>query len=275
MGGSRARAAAADDDNWSLSASRLSRAEAVSRQIEADISSGRLSTGQRLGTKEDLRRRFGVAPATLNEAIKLLDARGLVRARSGPGGGVFVASPASRMREGPLIMGFEWVKATPEEYRQVRWVLEPLVYREAAAKLRASDIALLHRIVDRMETHRDDLRAYLGDNTAFHRTVATLVANVPLRSIYVTLLDYFEDAVIRIEGPQAVTQENIDVHRGLVLALERGEGAQLEDAIAYHNRVMVTQGMFDQEPVAGAGGASDRASEVVQLPGQTRKNSRT
>ena len=53
--------------------SRLSRAEALARELEDQISSGTLATGERLGTKEDLRQHFNVAVATVNEAIKLLD----------------------------------------------------------------------------------------------------------------------------------------------------------------------------------------------------------
>src|ERR1700704_266749 len=95
-----------------LQNSRLSRAEALARELEEEISAGVLSTGDRLGTKEDLRQRFNVAVATVNEAVKLLETRGLVVARPGPGGGVFVASPASPQRNEPLIMGFRGTGAT-------------------------------------------------------------------------------------------------------------------------------------------------------------------
>jgi DNA-binding FadR family transcriptional regulator len=228
-----------------LAESRLSRAAALAREVAGDISAGVVTTGERLGTKDDLRRRFGVAVATVNEAVKLLDARGLVEARSGPGGGIFVASPAARMRQGPLIMGFDWVKATLPEYRQVRSALEPLVYREAAFHPTASEIRDLDTIVEQMQAHRRDLRAYLGDNTAFHRRVATMVRNVPLRSIYVTLLDFFEDAVLRVDERRVVSQENIDVHRDLVAAIDNGTGPELEAAIEHHNRQMLAQAMFD------------------------------
>ena len=91
------------DDQPILRHSRLSRAEALAREIEEEISAGVVTTGDRLGTKDDLRRRFGVAAATVNEAVKLLETRGLAGARPGPGGGVFVASPAERMRGGPML----------------------------------------------------------------------------------------------------------------------------------------------------------------------------
>jgi len=67
-------------------AMRVSRAEAVARQLESEILGG-LEPGVRIGTKEDLRVRFGVAVATVNEAVRLLEMRGLIEARPGPGGG--------------------------------------------------------------------------------------------------------------------------------------------------------------------------------------------
>src|SRR5919202_6597887 len=83
-------------DPSSLLASRVPRAEAVARDLEAEILGGRLSPGERIGTKDDLRQRFGVAVATVNEAVRLLETRGLIEARPGPGGGVFVANSSVR-----------------------------------------------------------------------------------------------------------------------------------------------------------------------------------
>src|ERR687885_440239 len=85
----------AADPSSSL-ASRVPRAEAVARDLEAEILGGRLTPGDRLGTKDDLRQRFGVAVATVNEAVRLLETRGLIEARPGPGGGVFVAASSVR-----------------------------------------------------------------------------------------------------------------------------------------------------------------------------------
>src|SRR4051794_41973028 len=61
-----------------LSSSRISLGEAIARELEQEITGGELSPGQRLGTKEELRSRFGVAPATINEAIRPLGMRGVL-----------------------------------------------------------------------------------------------------------------------------------------------------------------------------------------------------
>jgi DNA-binding FadR family transcriptional regulator len=228
-----------------LLSSRLSRAEELARGIEDDIAAGKLGTGDRLGTKEDLRQHFNVAVATVNEAIKLLESRGLVEARSGPGGGVFVAGPSARMRQGPLMMGFKWADSTMADYHEVRGALEPLVCRQASQHRTADDIRALDHIVDRMELSLDDPLAYVRLNSAFHRRVAKLSRNVPLRTLYITLLDFFEHNLERAADlPDAVDPDNVQIHRQLVAAFESGPGRQLEAAIKRHDANRLALGLF-------------------------------
>jgi DNA-binding FadR family transcriptional regulator len=229
----------------SLRDSRLSRAEAMARELEDQISSGTLATGERLGTKEDLRHHFNVAVATVNEAIKLLDTRGLVEVRSGPGGGVFVAAPNARMRQGPLIMGFKWAEATVADYQEVRTALEPLIVTHAARHHSTADIRALDQIIDRMEAHVGDPPTYVQLNTAFHRRVAKLSANPPLRSLYVTLLDFFENAQSRIEDlPESIDPDNIGIHRQLLAAIESGDDRKLAIAMKRHDENRLALGLF-------------------------------
>jgi len=232
-----------------LQSSRLSRAEALAREIEEEISAGVLSTGDRLGTKEDLRQRFNVAVATVNEAVKLLDARGLVEARPGPGGGVFVASPASRNRSGPMIMGFEWPGASVDDYQEVRGVLEPLIYQHAARYRTERDIRALREIVASMAADLDQPHSFARDNTAFHRRVAKLSPNAPLRSFYVTLLDFYENDVVSAQDmPEVLHPDNVTVHRDLVDAIELGDRAALDEAVHRHDTNRLALGMFRPAP---------------------------
>jgi DNA-binding FadR family transcriptional regulator len=225
--------------------SRLSRAEALARELEDQISSGTLATGERLGTKEDLRQHFSVAVATVNEAIKLLDTRGLVEVRSGPGGGVFVASPGARMRQGPLIMGFKWAEATVADYQEVRTALEPLVVWHAARHHTTADLRALYQILDKMEAHLDDPAGYLRLNTAFHRRVAKMSQNVPLRSLYVTLVDFFEHAQERMEQlPESIDPANIEIHRQLLVAIDSGDDDELAAAMRLHDENRLALGLF-------------------------------
>src|ERR1700761_7706545 len=105
---------------------RVSRAEMVARELEREILD-ELQAGDRLGTKADLRQRFGAAVATIHEAGRLLETRGLIEARPGPGGGVFVSGPGARLAMAHAVLGFASETSTYEECLELRDALEPLV----------------------------------------------------------------------------------------------------------------------------------------------------
>src|SRR3954466_13291142 len=130
-------------DPSSLLASRVPRAEAVARDLEAEILGGGLAPGDRLGTKDDLRHRCGVAVATVNEAVRLLETRGLIEARPGPGGGVFVAASSVRAALQRGNLAATWGAARIAHCLAVRNGLEPLVCGEAARNRTREDVSEL------------------------------------------------------------------------------------------------------------------------------------
>ena len=76
----------------------------------------------------------------------------------------------------------------------------------------------------------------------FHRRIAKLTPNVPLRSMYLTLLDFFENEPAGGDLPADVHPGNVDVHRQLVDAIEQGGGPELEGAIRRHDRHRLNPG---------------------------------
>jgi DNA-binding FadR family transcriptional regulator len=213
---------------------RVPRAEAVARDLEVQILGDGMTPGERLGTKDDLRQRFGVAVATINEAVRLLEMRGLIEARPGPGGGVFVARSAVRVAMKRSGMEATWGAARFADCLVVRNALEPIVCRDAAKHHTGEDIAALRRILDEMERHADDPLAYLGLNWVFHRRIAKLCRNAPLHSIYLTLLDFLEDGIEAGDLREFDAAEDLDVHRKLAAAIDAGPGPRLEAAIERH-----------------------------------------
>jgi GntR family transcriptional repressor for pyruvate dehydrogenase complex len=219
-----------------LSNSRISLGEAIARELESEITGGELQPGQRLGTKEDLRARFGVALATVNEAIRLLEMRGMLTARPGPGGGVFVSHASTRARMNHFVMGYKWNEAAVADHHAVRNALEPLVCREAAEYAKEGDIRAFERMVDAMERHepKDGLTT-LRQTWDLHRRIAKTLRNQPLRSIYLTMMDFLEDAVESVDETNFDPDGHIAVHRELVAAIAEGPGERLEEALRKHD----------------------------------------
>jgi len=212
---------------------RVSRAELVARELEREIASG-LEPGERLGTKDDLRRRFRVAVATVNEAVRLLETRGLIEARPGPGGGVFVAHRSARIAMSHVVLGFKTGTTSYEECLELRDALEPLIDSHAARYHRARDIRDLKRIVKSMDASIDDPAAFFKCNWALHRRIAELCRNGPLRSMYLALIDFLEFSIDRAEFSNFDGAAIVAVHRDLVEAIDAGEGPQLDAAIKAH-----------------------------------------
>lgn len=214
-------------------AARTSRASLVAQELEREIIDDR-EVGERLGTKEDLRRRFGVAVATVNEAIRLLETRGLIEARPGPGGGVFVSQLGNRVALSHAVLGFNSPTTTYEECLEVRDALEPLIDRHAARYHRSADIRQLRKILEKMEGTIDDPAAFFTANWDLHRRIAKLCRNVPLRSMYVTLIDFLQESVDHALVGDFDGDAMMKVHRDLVDAIAGGEGPQLDAAVQAH-----------------------------------------
>ena len=210
----------------------------MARALEQRIVENRLGAGERLGTKTELREDFGVAIATVNEALRVLETRGLIEARPGPGGGVFVAAAAHRSRLSELASGFTLSDTPFYDSLAIRNTLEPLVCREAARYCQPRDAKALRRIVDEMSQAVDDPAELLRRNVALHSRVAGICANVLLKSLYLTLLDYVQDGIAEAE-PNAPFDgpEDVVIHRELVEAIIAGDAVRLEKAIERHQLI--------------------------------------
>jgi DNA-binding FadR family transcriptional regulator len=222
-----------------LGPTRISRAEGLARRVEEEIVHDKLNAGQRLGTKEDLRKRFGVAAATINEALRLLETRGMIEARPGPGGGVFVAAHSSRVRLNGVVLGFKVSDAPFSDALALRNALEPLVCTEAAKNCGPRDAKALRRLVARLQTMVDDPIGFLEVNWDLHRKLAEMGGNAPLEMLYLTLLDYVQEGIEDV-APQSEVfngRENLEIHRELVEAIIAGEPKSLRRAVERHTPI--------------------------------------
>jgi DNA-binding FadR family transcriptional regulator len=69
--------------------------EVIVEQIRLLIRNGKLVAGSRLPSERDLCAQFGVSRVTVREALRVLEASGLIEIRVGARGGAFVTAPTS------------------------------------------------------------------------------------------------------------------------------------------------------------------------------------
>jgi DNA-binding FadR family transcriptional regulator len=226
-----------------LDDSRVSRAEALARRLEARILDGAVQAGDRVGTKEELKARYGVAVATVNEAIRLLQARGLVQVRPGPRGGVFASQPSPFVRLGHQVLALKHEGVRAADCLQVRDALEPVITVEAAVHCSPADAAALRERMRLLQAAAGNPTDFLRANWDLHRRVAEITPNRILRNLYVSLLDATESelgAVIPDSDFAGMVDDLLTLHREVVAAIVAGDQELARRAADRH--VLLTNG---------------------------------
>ena len=114
---------------------KLSRPVQVAEAIKDWVVDQGLQAGDRLPGEAELIERFGMAKGTIREAMRILEAQGLIKTRTGPGGGSFVHE-VSRQRAKALLGNYFYFKdLTIGDIYQLRLALEPELSASLAGKL--------------------------------------------------------------------------------------------------------------------------------------------
>ncbi len=221
-----------------LPPSRGSRSDALIERLETTIMS--LPPGQRIGTKVELRHQLGVATPTLNEAVRVLQARGLVESRPGPRGGLFVAAQSPVVRLGHSVLRLRRQEASVADCLAVLDSLSPRVAREAALRRTESDIVELRELHAALAAAWDDPAEARRHDWALRARIATISANSVLRAVYLSLTEYVAGQVAEAVGERdfgAVGALRLRAHGRLVEAIAAGDVAAAERAAVSHARL--------------------------------------
>ncbi|MFC6879067.1 MULTISPECIES: FadR/GntR family transcriptional regulator [Actinomadura] len=217
-----------------------SRAEMAAQRVAALAQSA--EPGSRLGTKEALRTLCEVSVGTFNESLRLLQARGLVTVRPGPGGGIFTAEPSPMVRLGNSVLALDAQQTGVADAVRIRDALDPLLIEDALWHASPADIAALRRRLEAMERAVADADpvAFVHANWGLHARIADISPNALLRSLYKNLLDLIESHTLGVlpGGEQPLAEYVVQRHRlhaDLVDALDRRDRDEALRLIEAHN----------------------------------------
>lgn len=191
-------------------------------QIKHLVREGKLAKGDRLPSERDLCQRFGVSRVTVREALRVLEASGLIAIRVGARGGAFVASPSKeRLGEG-LADLMALSPLTPAQVTEARVVIEVGILPFVVERATEEDIANLRRMIDEGQEALSRDAYTMSLSAAFHVGVATCAHNPAIE----TLVESFHGPMLlslrqaQIVAP-AMGRRGTDEHAALVDAIER------------------------------------------------------
>lgn len=232
---------ASAEDGWRPVA-RARAHELVLDQVEEQILAGTLRVGDRLPGERDLAARLHVSRAAVREAIRTLEAQGVVRSGvgSGPDAGTVVAAVPSEaltrlLRLHVALANFPW-----EDVVEARVMLERSSAALAAAHATPDDLAGLGRALEAMEAEQDRA-TYNRLDTAFHIAIAEAGGNRLFGDLTIAIRESMSRPILRDlerlgEGWGEVRTQLCREHRALHDAIAAGDGTASADLVEQHIR---------------------------------------
>src|SRR5712672_4033269 len=142
----------------------VGRSGSLSSQIVADVREAlfgkRLKPGDLLGTEKDLAERFGVSRIVARDALRTLEALGIVEIKVGAGGGARIAQGNPRLFAEALAVQLDLTGVTAGEIMDAQRAIESLTAELAAIHGTAADHAKLHELNAETERAIADVAAF-------------------------------------------------------------------------------------------------------------------
>lgn len=223
--------------------------ELVLDWIEKQLSSGELALGGRLPGERSMAEQLHVSRTSVREAVRILEAMGVVRAGVGSGkdaGTIVIAEPGSAL--GSTLRLHVATRHLPvADIVETRVLLES--WAAERAQLGAPELDEAADLLDQME-HAPDIDAFLALDARFHVALAQSAGNVVVSAMMASLRGAIENYAGELTGNlpdwDATSSRLRAEHRAILAAVNANDGGKAAELVAGHIR-----GFYAEAGVAG------------------------
>ncbi len=207
--------------------------EAIARQIEDQMFLGRLKPDEMLPSEAALMKQFGVGRNTVREALRMLEASGLVRIKQGPRGGGIITPLTNEFVSDFLIKAIRLGEVSATSLAQFRLALEP-----AIAQMLAEQENVDTQLMTEMEGNIQEVKALLDRghvtgyrNMDFHVLLAEATGN----PLFIIVLKTLRACFNLIAPPKKKIQlETIRFHQKILEAIKKNDPVTAREQMYQH-----------------------------------------
>lgn len=216
--------------------------ELVIHQIEEQILAGALHVGDQLPAERDLAAKLGVSRAAVREAMRAMEAQGVVRSGVGvgPDSGTFLTSMPSKALTQFLRLHMALANFPIDDVVETRIMLERWSARLAARQASADDLGTMDRLLDAMDAETADIAAFNELDTDFHVAMAEAAHNSLITEMTTAIRHSMRAMVLesfREHGNWAELSATLrEQHRAIYDAIAAGDSQGAADAVEEHLR---------------------------------------
>ena len=145
-------------------------------QIKAAIRDGRLNPGDQLPAERELTKQLGVSRVSVRDALRMLEAHGLIEVKVGARGGAFVRAPAPALVSEGFADMLRMADVSPADVTEMRLVFELAMLPLAVERADETDLDELSAICDASEAEGYSV----ARSAEFHTRLARCTHNAAL-----------------------------------------------------------------------------------------------
>lgn len=210
-------------------------------QIQAAIMDGRLKPGDRLPPQRELGALFQTSRASIREAMRVLEQKGLIEIKLGVSGGAVVKAAGSEPISEVLTLLLQRQLVSPDHLAEFRVSIEGDVAALAATRATKVDIARLEEILQRAEACLGEADGapydFIRMDIRMHIALAEISGNpvfvAVMRMVHETILGFYDRFTYR---RREVLEENYRDLCSLVAAVKGGQREKARKLALSHVR---------------------------------------
>jgi GntR family transcriptional regulator, transcriptional repressor for pyruvate dehydrogenase complex len=232
-------------DTRSARATPREKPQQIADELRRQIVSGELDEGDLIGHEPELIERFGVSRPSLREALRILEAEGLISVLRGVQGGVVVHHPDQRLTARTAALVLQARKVSLADVFEARTVIEPAaVGLVARARPHRRSAERLRQLIGEQERAIDDPAAFAAVNARFHEELVALAGNETLTIVVEMLHEVVTRAVAAVsqdghdDGSVRTRRRGLRSQERLVALIEAGEADAAEEHWRTHMAVV-------------------------------------
>ena len=199
--------------------------DVLAERLKQEILGDGYNLGAALPTERELVSTTGLSRGSVREALRILEAQGLVHTRAGRYGGTTVSQPTADQLAEHINLFAKGRSVTLSALVEVRLALEPMVAALAAERRTENDLSNLRAIAERIDWAADnDLSAFLEENVNWHDAIAAASHNDLLHAFATSVSGLMFEASQIKEFASAEVRERVRfAHARILEAIEAGD----------------------------------------------------
>ena len=219
----------------------------IVHQIRRAIFDGQLRAGDAVGSENHLAEQFGVSRNTVRDALRALEATGVVEIRNGVKGGVRVAQPDPDRFASGLAIQLKLVGVDATDVAGAQLGLEWVAAELAAANATPEDLGELAALLVQSEQLVENAAAFAEVSQAFHDVVARASDNQAIISSLRALGELVGASRAQHATP-SVARVVLGHHRGIYKAIAARDSDAAGQLMRRHVGLTRASGLRDRPP---------------------------